>query len=66
MKQKLVLLILLSGTTLLTQGELLMTVQTNANQIEIILSGSVDISGLAPETRSGTVAFFLANHSSVW
>ena len=57
MKQKLILLILLSGTTLLTQGELLMTVQTNANHLEITLSGSADISGLTPETRSGT-AFF--------
>ena len=56
MKQKLILLILLSGTTLLTQGELLMTVQTNANHIEIILSGSADISGLTPETRSGTTS----------
>ena len=55
MKQKSIFLIVLS--TLLAQGELLMTVQTNANHLEITLSGSADISGLTPETRS-SVAFF--------
>ena len=44
-------------STLLTQGELLMSVNTHAGNIEITLSGSADISGLTPETRSGT-AFF--------
>ena len=49
--------ILLSGTALMSQGALLMNVRTTGNHIEITLSGSADISGLMPETRSST-AFF--------
>ena len=51
------LTLLLITIAMLSSGELSIQIQTNANHIEMILSGSADISGLTPETRS-SVAFF--------
>ena len=56
MKQ-IMLTILVISIAALTSAELLFQIQTNAANLEITLSGTANIDGLTPETRSG-VAFF--------